>query len=102
MVEELRDCLDAIPRGTQSTNVTRSWTERREQLDQSWEAYRSKLFEDVMASMALPSETVCVLCTVQCNTFSGWYHKLLLYLKYVVLCVGGSKQKSVLYSYNTY
>jgi len=61
MVDELRESLNAIPQAsTQPTNVTKSWGERREQLHQSWEDHRAKLFENVVASMALPPETVCI------------------------------------------
>ena len=70
LVEELRDCLNAIPHAMQPTSVMKSWTERREQLEQSWADHRTKLFEDVITSMALPAETVCVLHVVNIMTYT--------------------------------
>ena len=64
MIDELRDFLNAIPRAMQPTSGTKSWTERREQLEQSWEDHRAKLFEDLMTSMALLPEMVCVLHSI--------------------------------------
>ena len=64
MVDELRESLNALPQASmQPTSVTKSWAERKEQLHQSWEDHRAKLFEDVVASMALPPEVVC-LCVL--------------------------------------
>ncbi|XP_065894845.1 uncharacterized protein [Dysidea avara] len=62
MIDELRDFLNAIPRAMQPTSGTKSWTERREQLEQSWEDHRAKLFEDLMTSMALLPEMECSVC----------------------------------------
>ena len=62
MVDELRESLNAIPCTAEPASVMKSWAERREQLEQSWESHRAKLFEEVVTSMALPPEAVCAFC----------------------------------------
>jgi len=55
IVDELRECLNAIPQPSMHpSSVTMSWAERREQLQQSWKEHKTKFFEDV--SMALLPE----------------------------------------------
>ncbi|XP_065891337.1 uncharacterized protein [Dysidea avara] len=62
MVDELRESLNAIPCTAEPASVMKSWAERREQLEQSWESHRAKLFEEVVTSMALPPEAKCSMC----------------------------------------
>ena len=56
MLDELRSRLDAIP--CAMPPHAKSWAERREQVEQSWESHRAKTFEDVVTSMTLPTEMV--------------------------------------------
>ena len=60
MLDELRSSLDAIPHAIPQA---KSWSERREQVEQSWESHRTKIFEDVVTSMTLPTEMVCIYIT---------------------------------------
>ena len=62
ILEELRNSLASIPL---PPSCTKTWTERKEQVEQSWGNHRCQIFENVVSSMALPSEAVCI-----CNYYS--------------------------------
>lgn len=59
MLDELRNSLASFP---STPSCTKTWTERREQLEQSWGNHRGEIFENVVSSMALPSGAKCSVC----------------------------------------
>jgi len=80
ILEELRSSLDAIPRVTPPQ--AKSWAERREQVEQSWESHRAKIFEDVVTSMTLSTEMVYtyVLC-VPLLEKDSWLRDIVMLIK---------------------
>ena len=64
MESDLRNLLDSIP--SSSHDNSRSWTswnERMERTEHSWESHRPQIYEAVISSMALHSETVSCTAT---------------------------------------
>ena len=59
---QLHSLLDSIPSSLPNSN-SRSWTERMERSEQSWESQRPKIYEKVISSMALLNETVSYVTT---------------------------------------
>ena len=55
LIDELRSNLDVIP---VATSHAKSWGERREQVEQSWEGHWATIFEDVVTSMTLSTDMV--------------------------------------------
>jgi len=56
ILEELRNSLASISHPSTHAN---NWTERKEQIEQSWENHCSGIFENIVSAMALPSGAVC-------------------------------------------
>ena len=56
ILDDVRSDLASI--SYPSSSHTKTWNERMEQVDQSWEVCRSVLYEDVVSSMAMTSEAV--------------------------------------------
>lgn len=56
--EELRNTLAAIPL---IPSHTKTWSDRKEQVELSWGNHRPGIFEDVVSSMAMPSGAVCTV-----------------------------------------
>ena len=59
---QLHFLLDSIPSSLPNSN-SRSWTERMERSEQSWESHHPKIYEKVISSMALLNETVSYVTT---------------------------------------
>ena len=54
---DLRNLLDSIP-SSHVKQTSRSWSDRMERVEQSWENCRPELYEVIMSNMALPSGVV--------------------------------------------
>ena len=56
---DLHNLLDSIPSSSHSNSRSwTSWNERIERAEHSWETHRPQIYEAVISSMALHSETV--------------------------------------------
>ena len=58
ILHDLKSHLNAIPPSSSSHTNHKSWRERVEQANQSWESRRSALFEKKILYMAMPHEAV--------------------------------------------
>lgn len=56
--EELRNTLAAIPL---MPSHTKTWSDRKEQVELSWGNHHPGIFEDMVSSMAMPSGAVCTV-----------------------------------------
>jgi len=61
ILHDLKSHLNAIPPSSSSHTNYKSWRERVEQVNQSWESHRSALFENKISYMAMPHGAVCEL-----------------------------------------
>lgn len=73
---DLRNLLDSIPSSSHSTSRI-SWNERMERTEHSWESHRPQIYEAVISSMALHSETVSCTARELEATYVATIHILL-------------------------